>query len=286
MTVSDLTAALRLEPAGPGRYRADNAATHQSGGVVFGGQLLGQLAAAAVAEADVGKQLKTVQVVFARAAVVDAPIELGVEVIQSGRSFASQELAVWQSDKLCARGFALLSAPDPDLVRHGVTRPEVGGPEAAEPLDDGFPGREVRIVGGEVPTGTDAPAGPPRMYVWIRFPDAPADPATAVGLLSHETAAFTLAAAMRAHPELSTEGAHASLSVGIMTQAVTFHEIASPSEWILVAVEGTYAGLGRTYGRGDLFTERGALVASFVQDGMVRLFDQSQAAKVPQTARI
>jgi acyl-CoA thioesterase-2 len=71
-----------------------------------------------------------------------------------------------------------------------------------------------------------------------------------------------------------------------MTQSVTFHQIAPPSQWILVAIESTYAGQGRTYGRGDLFTEQGTLVGSFTQDGMVRQFDQAQAVKVPSTARI
>jgi acyl-CoA thioesterase-2 len=282
MTVADLVGALDLELIGTHRYRADNAATHQSGGVVFGGQLLGQLAAAA-ALTEPAKEVKTVQAVFARAAVVAAPLEVEVEVIQSGRSFASQHLTVWQGDKVCARALALLSAPDPDLIRHAPARPEVGGPEAAEPLEDGFPGREVRILGGADPAG----ASPGRqMYAWIRFPDAPAAPGTTLGLLAHNTAAFTLAGAMRAHPELSTAGAHSSLSVGIMTQSVTFHQIAPPSEWILVAIESTYAGQGRTYGRGDLFTEEGTLVASYTQDGMVRQFDQAQAAKVPSTARI
>ena len=63
-----------------------------------------------------------------------------------------------------------------------------------------------------------------------------------------------------------------------MTQSVTFHQIAPPSQWILVAIESTYAGQGRTYGRGDLFTEQGTLVGSYIQDGMVRQFDQAQAA--------
>ena len=229
------------------------------------------------------KEVKTVQAVFARAAVVSAPVEVEVEIIQSGRSFASQHLTVWQGDKVCARALALLSAPDPDLIRHAPDMPAVGGPDAAEPLEDGFPGREVRIVGGAQPG--DAPAGQ-QMYAWIRFPGAPAGPGTTVGLLAHDTAAFTLAGAMRAHPELSTAGAHSSLSVGIMTQSVTFHQLAPPSEWILVAIDSTYAGQGRTYGRGDLFTEQGALVGSFTQDGMVRQFDQAQAAKVPSTARI
>ena len=71
-----------------------------------------------------------------------------------------------------------------------------------------------------------------------------------------------------------------------MTQTVTFHEPAAPTDWQLVAIESPYAGQGRAYVRGDVFTEQGRLVGSFVQDGMIREFDQAQAAKVPSATRI
>ena len=37
-----------------------------------------------------------------------------------------------------------------------------------------------------------------------------------------------------------------------------------------LAHESSYAGHGRTYGSGSVFTEDGRLVASFVQDNLVR----------------
>jgi acyl-CoA thioesterase len=280
-TVADLVGALELEPLAANRFRAHNAATHQSGGVVFGGQLLGQLVAVA-AGADAAKRVKTLHAVFARAAVVSDPVEIEFEVVQSGRTFASLDLTVWQGQRLCARALALLSAAEPDLIRHALPLPAVGGPEAAAPLVDGFPGREVRIVGGN-DTASDGRA---EMFVWARFPDAPRDPGTGLGLLAHTMTAFALATAMRAHPEISTSAAHSSVSVGIMTQTVTFHEVVAANDWLLVAIESPYAGQGRAYVRGDVFNQQGGLVGSFVQDGMIREFDQAQAAKVPSATRI
>jgi acyl-CoA thioesterase II len=58
---------------------------------------------------------------------------------------------------------------------------------------------------------------------------------------------------------------------------LTFHEPFSAGEWMLLAHEAPYAGRGRTYGRADVFTEDGRLVASFIQDGMVRTISADAA---------
>ncbi len=49
-----------------------------------------------------------------------------------------------------------------------------------------------------------------------------------------------------------------------------------PRQWHLLAHESPYAGGGRLYGRAHIFTEDGRLVASFVQDNMVRGFPEGQ----------
>ena len=45
--------------------------------------------------------------------------------------------------------------------------------------------------------------------------------------------------------------------------------------WLLLANHTTYAGHGRCYGRADVFGVDGSLVASYVQDGMIRRIDGS-----------
>jgi acyl-CoA thioesterase len=48
---------------------------------------------------------------------------------------------------------------------------------------------------------------------------------------------------------------------------------------MLLAQESSYAGRGRSYGRAHVFTEDGTLIASFVQDAMIRsLPDRSGSA--------
>ena len=49
-----------------------------------------------------------------------------------------------------------------------------------------------------------------------------------------------------------------------------FHESADVGTWLLLALEASYAGRGRIFGSGSVFTEGGDLVSTFEQDSMVR----------------
>ena len=263
---------LHLEPAAPGRYRVRNEGDPTVRDVVFGGQLLGQMIVAASANSP-GKQVRTIHTIFARAARVSATTELAVEPIHDGRSFASANLTAWQGDRLCARALALLDAPDPDLIRHAAPAPAVPGPDespdaGASPLV--FPGAELRIVGG-VDTGSpDAPVGPAELFAWMRYRGAPADVATNQAILAWGTDGFLIGTALRPHAGVGQAEAHKSLSTGVVGHTLTFHEPFLVRDWLLIAHESPHAGGGRSYGRAQVFTHAGQLVASFVQDNMIR----------------
>ena len=52
----------------------------------------------------------------------------------------------------------------------------------------------------------------------------------------------------------------------------------------MLAHESPYAGAGRSYGRANVFTEDGELVASFVQENMIRDFPEVRAPTPGQRA--
>ena len=55
-----------------------------------------------------------------------------------------------------------------------------------------------------------------------------------------------------------------------MAVSVTFHEPVRWDGWLLYHHESVQAGRGMSLVRGQVFTEAGALLASFSQDGMIR----------------
>ncbi len=263
---------LHVEPAGPGRYRVRNEGDPAVRDVVFGGQLLGQMIRAASANSP-GKQVRTLHTVFARAARVSVATELAVEPIHDGRSFASANVSAWQGDRLCARALVLLDAADPDLIRHAAPAPSVAGPD--ESADAGssplvFPGAELRIVGGVDTWSPDAPVGPAELFAWVRYAGAPDDVATNQGILAFCTDGFLIGTAMRPHAGIGQAEAHRSLSTGVVGHTLTFHAPFTARDWLLIAHESPHAGAGRSYGRAQVFTRAGQLIASFVQDSMIR----------------
>jgi acyl-CoA thioesterase len=269
---SDPLALLHLAPLGGGRFRAPNEGDPGSRDVVFGGQLLGQMIVAASASHP-GKSVRTLHTIFARAARVSEETQLAVEPIHDGRSFASANLTAWQGERLCARSLVLLDAADADVIRHAAPAPQVDPPEqsadpGASPLV--FPGAELRIVGGVDTWSPDAPVGPAELFVWLRFRGAPDELAANQAILAWATDGFLIGTALRPHAGFGQAQAHRTLSTGVVGHTLTFHAPFSARDWLLLAHESAHAGGGRAHGRAQVFTRGGALVASYVQDAMIR----------------
>ena len=273
LTIDGLVGALRLEPTGPDRYCAVNA---ESGhGVIFGGQLLAQSIVAGLAGHD-GKRVKTVHTVFARGGSPDAPVEIAVDRMHAGRAFASSTVTISQGDRLCTRSLVLLTADEPDFIRHADPAPDGPGPDHATPVGEAEGAWQIRIAGG-VDIDDPAAVGPADLDVWTRFVGAPDDPAVDQALLAFATDGFLIATAMRPHAGVGQAEAHVSVSTGVISHTLTFHEPAPARAWLLLSHHSPYAGRGRSYGTADVFRADGALVASYVQDAMIRPLDQGRS---------
>jgi acyl-CoA thioesterase-2 len=281
-TLDALMDVLALEPSGEGRFTARNVDTGR-GGVVFGGQILAQVVMAG-ATADPSKVVQSVHTVFARGGDLAKPLDIEVEPMHAGRALASATVTVRQGERLCARSLVLLSAVEPDLVRHADPLPAVGGPADAVPSGGEGDFWEIRVVGG-VSLTDPAAVGPPELCVWSRFPGAEATGTLGQALLSYATDGFLIGTAMRPHEGIGQSMAHVEISTSVLTHTLTFHEPIDAGAWHLLAHESPYAGRGRSYGRARVFTEDGRLVASFVQDNMIRAFPEGQRPGTGQRSK-
>jgi len=264
-------AAMELEPEGERAWRAAN--MDNPGPVVFGGQILAQtLVAAHLSVPD--QTVKSLHTVFARAAAVERPLDIAVEAMSTGRSFSSLTVTISQGDRLCARSLVLTERDAEDLIRHAPEPPE-GGPEAATATAGGDGGAtswwETRTVDGVDISDPEA-VGPPRLGVWMRFPGAGPDPRRGQALAAYASDGFLIGTALRPHPGFGQSLAHVEFNTTVLTHTLSFHEPFGADEWVLLDQEAPYAGRGRSYGRAHVWTADGRLVASFVQDAMIRAF--------------
>ncbi len=270
--------AFRLERVGEGRFTAGNVGDPSVQDVVYGGQLLAQMILASDQTAET-KEVASIHAIFARAGKVSVPVELDVDVVHDGRTMGTHLVKVAQGDRVCAEGLILRRADGPDLMRHQPEMPDVDGPAESVPAKQpglAAPGSELRVVGG-VDTGDPDAVGPAELYVWVKLPGEPGgtDLALAQGLLAYGTDGLLIGTAMRPHAGIGQSMAHRNIATGVVSHTLTFHERVETGTWLLMAHESPYAGRGMSYGRAQVFSQDGRLVASFVQENMIR--DAGQA---------
>jgi uncharacterized protein (DUF427 family)/acyl-CoA thioesterase len=269
----DLLRLLDVQPDGPQHFVGAPYETKRN--VVEGGQLLGQ-AIVAAAKTVPSQRVSSASMIFSKAAAFDAPVDLDVDVLRGGRTFSTIEVRASQDGQLRSAGLLLLDAGAPDVIHDAVPVPDVPGPAAAVPLDMGVTGRDLRVVDGAYDPDPSR-VGPPEIYVWCRFHDAPAEPYLHAALLAQSTTHWTIAAAMLPHEGFGEADAHVTLSTGIMSIALAFHDEVDVSEWLLYANRAIYAGRGLAQGEGRVHTRDGRLVASYTVQAMIRGFANDPA---------
>ena len=268
---------LRLERLAENRYAVANAGNAAENPVVFGGQLLAQMITAAGAHSE-GKTVKTIHTTFARAARVDADTELIVDTFHGGRSFASHTITAVQGERICARAQVLTDADEPDLIEHHDSAPALSAPKVdGDTGHSVFPGAEFVIADGVDLVASSAPVGPPELTVWYRSRNTPDDPLVNQAVLAWGTDGFLIGTAMRPHAGMGYDRAHVDLSTGVIGHTLTFHRPFSMTDWLLMQHEAPFAGGGRSYGRCHIFDRSGDLVASYVQDNMIRTMPPNQS---------
>ncbi len=70
--------------------------------------------------------------------------------------------------------------------------------------------------------------------------------------------AFLIGTAMRPHAGVGQAQAHVTLSTGVLSHTLTYHERCPAAEWHFLQQRSSFAGNGRSYGQGDIFRRRRA----------------------------
>ena len=266
---SDLSALIDVQEVGPYQFVAPTY-HERSRNVVEGGQLLAQ-AIVAASKALPGQRVTSASMTFPKAASFDSPIDLSVEPLRIGRTFSTVAVRAEQNGALVGPALLLMGSGSPETIRGAAAMPDVPGPYESEPYDMRVSGRDLRIVDGAYSPDPDR-IGPPVLHAWMRFRDNPPEIYLRNALVAQATTHWTIAAAMRPHEGFGEALAHVTLSTGILSIAIAFHDDVPIDEWFLYSNPAIWSGLGLAQGVGTIFSEGGGLVASYTVQAMIREF--------------
>lgn len=272
-TVANLLDVFDVEQIEPNRFRGGSDAGDRD--LIDASQSLAQAIVAATKSGG-GKVARRASGVFCRPIRAAELIDFRVEVVREGRSFTTTVVTVAQGERTCGVITVMLDVPVADVIRHPV-RPPDSSPVTAIPYDMPLPGREMRLVDVVDPNDPNE-VGPPRLEAWLRYDEPPTRDDLRRALLAHFTGHLSISTTMRGHAGIGTAMSHKTVSTAVMAIDISFHEPVEWEGWVLYDHESTSVGAGMSYVRGQIRDESGRLIASFVQDGLIKAFDEGSAA--------
>jgi len=260
----DLLACLDLDPVtgGDGVTEFEGRNQRLEYHRIFGGQLLAQFIRIASTVCP-DKVVKSQHAVFAREGTADEPVRYQATRHHEGRSFATVTITARQS-----RGVVATSSVCMHVVEDGPSRqsvadaPEVLGPEHRIALD---------LIPWESRTTVDLNAtttGPPELEVWMRTPAVDTDLAQA--LAAYSTDLTLIGTALRPMAGVSQRGNGTWFTSAVTSHTMWFHRPFRTDSWFLLRQHSPVLAHGRSFGRGDILTEDGTLVASYGQEALLR----------------
>lgn len=265
-SLDNVLACLDLTEASPGTFTGPNLELDYHR--VFGGQILGQTIRAASAAAAEGKVVKSLTQLFPREGDSAQPMTYAVTKHQEGRTYASTGVVATQGSKVVSLATISLHTPEPGSG-HQAHMPTAGTPEEATLVDLGMIPWETRIVGGVSLGSPDV--GPAELQVWMKAPSLPADESVHQALLAHATDLTLIGTALRPVEGLSQADATVKYHSAVTSHSLWFHAPVRVDSWLLLNQHSPVLLGGRAFGRGDVWTQDGQLVASYAQESMIRL---------------
>lgn len=229
---------------------------------LFGGQLLAQFVRAA-AFACPDKAVKSVHVLFAREGKSDAPIHYIVQGQHRGRSFAALTITARQKGEIVATATVSMHVVEEGRVYQTVPDiPPKLSPEYG--IDHHLLPWETRADGDLDSKAATAP----EYDLWMRTPEV--EPELAPALVAYATDLNLIPTALRPLEGFDQRGNGTDFTSATTSHTVWFHRPFRTDDWLLMRHYSPILAHGRCFGRGDILTEDGTLVASFAQEALLR----------------
>ena len=284
INLSELRDLLSLEKIKDNNFIGQNYKTEW--GRVFGGQVLGQSLYAAYQTVPEDRIAHSMHGYFILGGDINIPINYQVDDIRDGKSFTTRRVVAFQKGKAIfnmAASFQL----DQDGVNHQISMPNVLTPELlltdlqqAIHLKEIDPKRYEKLLKShpqvfefkpvEKATFLKTRKSLPKSHVWFKTKEK----FKTTIPFQHQLLAFAsdyslLLTATLPHREklFGKKIFYASLD-----HAIWFHRKFKIDEWLLYSMQSPSASNSRGFANGSIFNEKGEMVASVSQEGLIRTY--------------
>lgn len=280
-SIQELLDLLQLEPIEENLFRGHS--TNIGSGRVFGGQVLAQSLWAAMQTVPTERILHSLHAYFLLAGDIAQPIIFEVDRIRDGGSFTTRRVKAIQKGRAIFLMSASFHAPEPGYDHH-LSMPNASPPEMLVSWDE-----LVSQYGSQLPENIrrfleiDRPidfkpvelvnpdlrgAAQPVRHVWMRSKgEMPDGLALHQAVLAYASDYNLLTTALLPH---GNEASFGDYMLASLDHAMWFHRDFRMDDWLLYAVDSPSASGARGLARGSVFTREGILVASVVQEGLMR----------------
>lgn len=271
-----------LENIESGLYRGDS--WDLGFRALFGGQVLGQALTSAYRTVADDLFAHSFHTYFLLPGDAKKPVVYDVEVVRDGRSFCTRRVKAVQNGKTIFYMTASFQRAENGLSHQFAQMPTVPGPDDVESdisfYEDNFDKitprmqealsyhKPIDIRTVDAAHSFRAQKRDPVRYVWMRAKEGlsqsiPLHQAT----MAYASDYHFLSTSVQPHGISMTDK---SLRMATIDHAMWFHKPFDMNEWLLYVMDSPFSGNARGIVKGQFFNKQGELVASAMQEGLMR----------------
>lgn len=250
-------------------------------GSVYGGQVMAQSARAAMATVDADRVIHSMHCYFLRAGDINEPITFGVERMRDGKSFSTRRVHAYQYGAPILSGIFSFQAPSQGIEHQDQCPKNMPDPEelpTAEQQLGHIDLPQARAITKERPFDvryitpaiylTPDKTQEPFNAVWVKtHKKLPDDPQLHQAALAYVSDYVMMEPALRRHGKSWVEP---GMTLASLDHAMWWHRTARADQWLLYVQASPSASGARALGEGRMFDREGHLVATTMQEGLLR----------------
>ncbi|MCP4273466.1 MAG: acyl-CoA thioesterase II [Gammaproteobacteria bacterium] len=251
---------------------------------VYGGQVLAQSLNAALRTVDEDRAVHSMHAYFLRPGRPTTPIIYDVDPIRDGKSFSTRRVVAIQNGKAIFNTSISFQIAEKGL-EHQSEMPDVKGPEGLRSDEEYLQRLAKEHPNLVTPAMRDSqpmeirrlhpihPMTPTKMKpetgFWMRTKDAlPDDPVIHQTMLVYLSDYFLMGTALLPH---GVTFFNSKLQGASLDHTIYFHDTFKADEWLYYQMDSPVSSAGRGLNRGTFYTRDGRLVASTIQEGLMRI---------------